>query len=492
MNNPVRRTCFSSGRRLEVAVFKSIRHIHFVGIGGIGMSGIAEVLLTMGCRISGSDLSENANAKRLKALGATIYLGHQASQVAGCQAVVYSSAVSRDNPEVVEARRLHIPVVARAEMLAELMRLKHSIAIAGTHGKTTTTSLVATLLVEGGLDPTVVNGGIVKALGSNARLGSGDFLVTEADESDGSFTKLLPSIAVVTNIDAEHMEHYGTFDAVRKAFHEFASRIPFYGLAVLCRDHPEVAGLAASLPDKRVVTYGFGPDADLQAVDIRQEGIRTRFRVLRHDQPHQRTEDLGEMETSLAGRHNVHNALAAIAVARELSIPWVAVRHALSHFRGVQRRFDLLWEDENRLVIDDYAHHPTEINATLEAARGSCGDRRLVAFFQPHRYTRVRDHYEEFLQAFRLADQVVVDRIYPAGETPPPGLLESRGPEAMCRGIQAQSHVPCRIMPEGTEPYEALDALLGEDAVALFLGAGDITRLAKGYAAWRQKQRETA
>ncbi|MBF0612637.1 MAG: UDP-N-acetylmuramate--L-alanine ligase, partial [Magnetococcales bacterium] len=400
-------------------MYSRIRNIHFIGIGGIGMSGIAEVLLNLGYHVRGSDLSRNASVKRLESLGARVFQGHHGDNVADAHVVVHSSAVKRDNPEMVEARRRRIPVVPRAEMLAELMRFKYGIAIAGTHGKTTTTSLIATVLSGAGMDPTVVNGGIVKAFASNARLGQGQFLVTEADESDGSFVKLNPTIAVVTNMDPEHMEHYGEFQAVRDAFHQFVAKIPFYGLAVLCHDHPESAALHGRLDGRRVVTYGLEAGADYRAVAIRLENGKTHFRVVCRAALGEPDQELGELRLSLLGRHNVANALAAVAVARELDIPWGQLAASLEHFEGVHRRFDVLLDCPERMVVDDYAHHPVEIRATLAAAREGLGaTRRLVAVFQPHRYSRVWSLRDTFCQAFRDTDVVLVEPIYPAGEKP--------------------------------------------------------------------------
>ncbi|MBF0136358.1 MAG: UDP-N-acetylmuramate--L-alanine ligase [Magnetococcus sp. DMHC-1] len=465
-------------------MYEKINRLHFVGIGGIGMSGIAEVLINLGYVISGSDVAENANVVRLRRLGANIQIGHAAHQVGEAHAVVYSSAVTADNPEMVAARRRRIPVVPRAEMLAELMRFKYSIAIAGTHGKTTTTSLIATLLGEAGMDPTVVNGGIVKSLGSNAHLGRGDFLVTEADESDGSFLKLFPTMAVVTNMDPEHMEHYGHFDAVRRAFREFVAKVPFYGLIILCRDHPEVKAMLPDLGDKRVVTYGLSEGADIRAVEVVQEGIRTRFRVEVTADPQAAPVDWGWVSLSLPGLHNVTNTLAAIAVARELDIPWATVTHTLAGFKGVQRRFDLLLNTPERVVIDDYGHHPVEIQATLAAVRAGFGrERRLVVAFQPHRYTRVRDHFQAFAASFGETDLVLVDHIYPAGETPPedPPLGE-RGQEILMTAIREQSRTRTAPLPGGSAWIADLTAHLVPGDIVLFLGAGNISQRARAYA----------
>ncbi|MBF0429345.1 MAG: UDP-N-acetylmuramate--L-alanine ligase [Magnetococcales bacterium] len=463
-------------------MYEKIRKLHFVGIGGIGMSGIAEVLLNLGYQVSGSDMSSNASVQRLRDLGATLFIGHNSENVRHADVVVRSSAIKPDNPEILEARRLRIPMARRAEMLAELMRIKYGIAIAGTHGKTTTTSMTAALLHEAGMDPTVVNGGVVKAFGSNARLGHGDFLVTEADESDGSFLKLFPTIAVVTNMDPEHMEFYKNFDAVRLAYQGFLEKIPFYGLAVLCYDHPEVAALIPRLEDKRVITYGLNPGADYQARNIRQEQGRTHFQVFFQDREREESLLLGDVGIPLPGRHNISNALAAMAVALELSIPWEIIVQGLDRYHGVRRRFDILSDTPERTIIDDYAHHPTEIRATLSAARDAYGPRRLVAIFQPHRYSRVHDLFEEFLGCFAEADLVLVDRIYPAGEAPLPGILQDGGQIPLATGILAKSGTAAQSLPGGENWREALERLLQPGDVVLFLGAGSITHRARDFA----------
>ncbi|MBF0096545.1 MAG: UDP-N-acetylmuramate--L-alanine ligase [Magnetococcales bacterium] len=468
-------------------MYEKIRRLHFVGIGGIGMSGIAEVLLNLGYRVSGSDLSENASVQRLRSMGATIHIGHAEQNVAETDVVVHSSAVTRDNPELLAARRLRIPIARRAEMLAELMRIKYGIAIAGTHGKTTTTSMVATLLGKAGMDPTVVNGGIVNAFDSNARLGHGDFMVTEADESDGSFLKLFPIIAVVTNMDPEHLDHYGSFDAIRQAFLTFVEKIPFYGLAVLCNDHPEVAALVPRLSDKRIITYGLQDGADYQAVQIRRDGDRTRFAVQRLDPVSTTYHILGEVGLALPGRHNVSNALAAIAVALELEIPWTVIDQSLDQYKGVRRRFDLLRNDPERVIIDDYAHHPTEIAATLQGVREGFGqERRVVALFQPHRYSRVHSLQESFIACFGQADVVLVDRIHPAGEAPLPDISPDAMRQQLIAGIHASSDIPTHALPDGdmqSQGRKELEAFLQPGDVVVFLGAGSITKKARHFAA---------
>ncbi|NGZ06586.1 MAG: UDP-N-acetylmuramate--L-alanine ligase [Magnetococcales bacterium] len=465
-------------------MYDKIRKLHFVGIGGIGMSGIAEVLLNLGYQVSGSDMADNASVQRLRGLGATIHIGHAANHVRQVHVVIRSSAVTLENPEIAEARRLGIPVARRAEILAELMRMKYGIAIAGTHGKTTTTSMIATLLEEADMDPTVVNGGVVKAFGSNARLGTGDFLVTEADESDGTFLKLFPTIAVVTNMDPEHMEFYKSFDAVRQAYWNFTEKIPFYGVAVLCHDHPQVAELAARLDEKRVITYGLEAGADLRACAIRREEGKTRFEVQLHQpDPTAHPQLLGTATLPIPGQHNVQNALAAIAVALELEIPWETIVRGLARYRGVRRRFDILIDTPQRTIIDDYAHHPSEIRATLAAARDAYPERRLVAIFQPHRYSRVHDLFAEFIACFGAADLTLVDRIYPAGEAPIPGPLATGGQWPLVNGIREQSGVAALPLPGGENWREGLEALLKPGDVALFLGAGSISHRARDFAA---------
>src|SRR4051794_4576805 len=398
------------------SLFKT-RHaaqVHFVGIGGIGMSGIAEVLLNLGYRVSGSDLRESDITRRLTRMGASIYEGHKAQNLVQADVVVISSAVKKDNPEVVAARQRKIPVIPRAEMLAELMRLKYSVAIAGSHGKTTTTSMVASVLNAAGMDPTAVVGGKVNVIGSNARLGKSDLMVVEADESDGSFLKLHPSIAVVTNIDPEHMDHYKSLDALKSAFAEFCNRVPFYGLNVLCLDHPNVQALLPHI-DKRVVTYGTVHTADYRVEGIELDGYATRFRAFRHE------DDLGEFTVKMVGAHNAMNALSVIAVAEELDVPLDTVRKALSEFQGVQRRFTVKGEAKGVTVVDDYGHHPAEVKATLAGARRAFG-RRIVVAFQPHRYTRTHDLMSEFVSAFNDADVLFLTNIYAAGEDPIPGV----------------------------------------------------------------------
>jgi UDP-N-acetylmuramate--alanine ligase len=439
--------------------------IHFVGIGGIGMSGIAEVLLNLGYQISGSDLRASDATNRLRSLGGSIAIGHLASHVDGSDVVVISSAVRRDNAEVVEARNRGIPVIPRAEMLAELMRLKWGIAVAGSHGKTTTTSLCATVLAQAGLDPTAVVGGRLKEYGTNAKLGKGEWMVVEADESDGSFLKLSPTLAIVTNIDPEHLDHYGSLEALRQAFLTFANSVPFYGLAVLCLDHPVVRSIIPAL-EKRHVTYGLGPQAHYRATDVALSGFRSVFTASRG------AETLGRFELSMVGEHNVLNALAAIAVADELSVPVDVTREALRTFRGVDRRFTVRGQERGITVVDDYGHHPAEIRATLAGARTALG-RRLVVVFQPHRYTRTRDLLEEFAAAFDDADAVLITDVYASGEEPIAGVDGLTVAEALRR----HGHRDTQFVGDRSKLLSAALATLREGDIVLTLGAGDITKL---------------
>lgn len=469
-------------------MYEKIRKLHFVGIGGIGMSGIAELMINLGYHVSGSDPVGNVRTQKLAEKGASITNHHDARNVVGADVVIYSSAVRHDNPEIVAARNYGIPVAKRAEMLAELMRIKYGIAIAGTHGKTTTTSMVASILGEAEMDPTIVNGGIVKAINTNARLGSGDFLVAEADESDGTFLKLFPTIAVVTNIEPEHMEHYGTIEALRAAFHGFLDKIPFYGLGVLCRDHPETKRLLPLLGDKRIVSYGLTDGSDIQAVNLERRGGRSCFSVLRKAPISGTMVPLGELSLAQPGTHNVLNALAASAVALELDIEWPVIVSALDQFKGVQRRFDILLDTPMRTVVDDYGHHPTEIMATLKAAREVYPEgRRIVAIFQPHRYSRLANLFDDFIRSFTQVGLVLVDRVHAAGERP----LEGRFPQgevvALLEGIQEHSGVSALALPAGENWREALEGLLQPGDVLVFLGAGSITHRARDYAgSWSQ------
>ena len=442
--------------------------MHFVGIGGIGMSGIAEVLLNLGYAVSGTDLVESETTRRLERLGAHVAIGaHDGAHLAPeVDVLVMSSAVTFSNPEVVRARELKIPVIQRAEMLAELMRMKTGVAVAGTHGKTTTTSLVATVLREAGRDPTVVVGGKVNTLGTNARLGQGEFLVAEADESDGSFLLLSPTYAIVTNIDPEHLDYFGDMDRVRAAYLQFVHRVPFYGLAVLCVDNVNVRAMLPKM-NKRFVTYGTAPDADWRARELRVDGMQTHFEVWQGDRR------LGPVTLHMPGRHYALNALAAIVVADDLGIPWRIAAHALEEFGGVHRRFEVRGEERDILVIDDYGHHPEEIRVTLRAAREGF-PRRLVVAFQPHRYTRTRDLFDEFLSVFDDADVLVLTDIYPAGEDRIDGVTA----EHLFQALKRRGHLDIRFVPARDRLAETLLDIVRPGDLVLTLGAGDVYKSA--------------
>jgi UDP-N-acetylmuramate--alanine ligase len=438
-------------------------HIHFVGIGGIGMSGIAELLLNLGYRVSGSDLKPSEITARLQTLGGTIHNGHAAEHIAGADVVVVSSAVRPDNPEVAAAQQRSIPVIPRAEMLAELMRLKYSVAVAGAHGKTTTTSIIAAVLASGGLDPTVVIGGKLISIGTNAVLGSGEFIVAEADESDGSFLRYSPAIAVVTNIDREHLDFYPDLAAIQRVFLQFIDRIPFYGLAVLCLDNEPIQDLIPQIK-KRTTTYGMSPQADFQIRNVRFEGRRSRFSVFRNRRK------LGRFKLNLPGIHNVYNAAASVAVAVELDIPMERVQAALQSLAGVQRRLEVKGEAQGVVVVDDYGHHPTEIKMTLQAARDCWPERRMVVVFQPHRYTRTRALFDEFCRAFYQSDVLIVLPIYAASEEP----IEGVSGAALCEGITAHGHKQVVCVDGIAAALERLRGLLAPGDVLLTLGAGNV------------------
>ncbi|HEX8795336.1 MAG TPA: UDP-N-acetylmuramate--L-alanine ligase [Polyangiaceae bacterium] len=452
-----------------------VRHVHFVGIGGIGMSGLAEILRTLDFDVSGSDLKPNENTRRLEGLGVRIQVGHAAANVEGADVVVYSSAIDPTNPEIARARALEIPIIPRAEMLAELMRTRYAVTIAGSHGKTTTTSLVATVLRAAGLDPTVVVGGKVNALGSNARLGAGDLFVAEADESDGSFLKLTPTIAVVTNIDAEHLDHYGTHAAVKDAFVEHANKVPFYGLCVACIDHPSVQEILPRIA-RRHVTYGISRQADYRARNPRFEGLATQFDAYR------RGESLGSFVIHMPGAHNVLNALSVIAVADELEIPLDVTRDAIAGFHGVQRRFTVLGQPAfakgaargDVMIVDDYGHHPAEIQATLDAAQRGF-DRRVVVAFQPHRYTRTHLLFDEFTRAFNDADVLYVTEVYAAGEKP----IEGATGKALADAIRAHGHHAVSYVPDRKQLSRTLRDAIEPGDIVIALGAGDINASAR-------------
>jgi len=444
--------------------FGKAKQIHFVGIGGIGMSGIAELLLNLGYRVSGSDVKESPATKRLMDLGGMVFVGHRKEYIEGADVVVFSSAVSPDNPEILEARGRYIPVIPRAEMLSELMRLKFGVAVAGAHGKTTTTSMVASILTTGKLDPTVVIGGRLDIWGgSNAKLGQGDILVAESDESDGSFMLLSPTIAVVTNIDVEHLDHYGDMDTLRAAFVSFINKIPFYGLAILCLDNEEIQGIIPRLK-KRYLTYGMNSQADLRAKDVERGRFETHFEVVYQGR------SLGRVVVGIPGGHNVLNAMAAILVGIELDIPMEDIRKGLKNLGGLGRRFQVKGEKNGVLVLDDYGHHPTEIVATLETARGCWPDRRLLVLFQPHRYTRTQSLYDRFVISFNHADVLMVAPIYSAGERP----IEGVNAEWLCRGIKEHGHKEVLLCKNLEDILKTAREITRPGDVVMTLGAGDI------------------
>jgi UDP-N-acetylmuramate--alanine ligase len=456
--------------------------IHFVGIGGIGMSGIAEVMHNLGYAVQGSDIAESASVERLRARGITVHVGHRAENVEGVAVVVTSTAVRRTNPEVAAALEARVPVVRRAEMLAELMRLKSTVAVAGTHGKTTTTSMIATLLDAGGIDPTVINGGIIEQYGSNARLGDSDWMVVEADESDGSFLRLDGTIAVVTNIDPEHLDHYGDFDGVKRAFVEFIHNVPFYGAAVLCVDHPVVQAVIGAVRDRKVVTYGFSLQADICGVNIASEDGGNRFDVIVRQRGLEDRRIEG-VHLPMPGRHNVQNALAAIAVAIEMGCSDEVIRTGFARFGGVRRRFTkvgtVALADGSVTVIDDYAHHPVEIRAVLSAAREAVAEGgRVIAVAQPHRYTRLNDLMNDFQSCFDDADIAYVAPVYPAGEEPIPGVDHA----ALVAGMKARGHRAAREIAGAEALAETLSREVQPGDLVVCLGAGDITKWAAGLA----------
>lgn len=447
-------------------MYQKNKHIHFVGIGGIGMSGIAELLLNFGYKVSGSDLKESTITRRLQDLGGIVYLGHDPSYISGAEVVVTSSAVGRENPEVKAALDHQIPVIPRAEMLAELMRLKkYGIAIAGSHGKTSTTSLVSWVLAAADFDPTVVIGGQVDSLGSNAKMGTGEFLVAEADESDGSFLHLAPVLEVVTNIDLEHLEYYKDLKEIKKIFLEFINKVPFYGAAVLCRDDANIAELLPQIR-KRVITYGLDPQADLQASNLRTEGFATAFQVWWQGR------ELGEVRLGLPGTHNVLNSLAAIAVALELEIPFAVIAEALATFSGVQRRLQIKGKKREITVIDDYGHHPTEIKAILNTLREVWPENRLVVFFQPHRYSRTEALFRDFSTAFQEADLLYVTEIYAAGEAPLPGISG----RSLCDSVEKAGQ-DARFVEDVANFGAYVTGDLEKGDIVLTLGAGDVWKV---------------
>ncbi|MHC1729760.1 MAG: UDP-N-acetylmuramate--L-alanine ligase [Syntrophobacteraceae bacterium] len=445
-------------------MFKRYQHIHFIGIGGIGMSGIAELLLNLGYRVSGSDQKISDLTERLAGFGATIYSGHDPAHVHDADVVVVSSAISEENPELQAARRLpKVPVIRRAEMLAELMRLKYSVLVAGAHGKTTTTSMVSTVLARGGLDPTVVIGGRLNAWGTNAKLGGGEFMVAEADESDGTFLLLPPTIAVVTNIDLEHLDFYRDIEHIRDTFLQFINKVPFYGQAILCLEDENIQAILPRI-EKRFTTYGFSSQADFQARNVGTNGLSSTYRVFH------RGEELGEMEIPIPGRHNVLNSMAAVAVAHELEIPWPAVQAGLRDMTGVQRRFHIKGEAQGVLVLDDYGHHPTEIRAVLETLAACFPDRRRIVAFQPHRYTRTQALMAQFARCFYHSDVLLISEIYAAGEKPIPGITASR----LIEEIAAHGHHDLYFCPTLNEMLSKLGSMVRPGDVVITLGAGNI------------------
>ena len=449
----------------------SIGTMHFTGIGGIGMSGIAEILFELGYDVQGSDLSENANVRRLRDKGIPVMCGQTAENVANASIVVISTAIKQDNPELVAARERFLPIVHRAEMLGELMRLRWSVAVAGTHGKTTTTSLIATLLDSARIDPTVINGGIITGWGSNARLGKGQWMVVEADESDGSFSKLNPTVAVVTNIDPEHLDHHGTFEALEQAFFNFVAAVPFYGFATLCIDHPAVQRLMAGIKDRRIITYGLSANADVRAVNLRHDGPAMLFDVLLSDRTAGAQSQMNSLRFPMLGEHNVQNCLAAIAVALEMGMTPDEIATALASFGGVGRRFETKGVSGGVTVIDDYGHHPVEIRAALQAGRMLCGTNKLVAVVQPHRYSRLADLFDDFCACFNDADEVLVADVYAAGEAPIDGIDNA----ALVSGLRDHGHRgPAILHSRAALAGEILERTKAGDLV-MCLGAGDIT-----------------
>lgn len=448
-----------------------VSHLYFVGIGGSGMNGIAQVMINLGYRISGSDLSDNAAVRQLRAMGATVYQGHVAEQVEGCDAIVVSTAIRDDNPEVVYAREKRIPVVPRAEMLAELMRFRYGIAVAGTHGKTTTTSLATSLLEEGGLDPTFVIGGLLNSAGANAQLGASDYLVAEADESDASFLYLQPMISVITNIDHDHMGTYGgDFERLRQTFIEFLHHLPFYGLAVMCIDDPEVRSLIPRIT-RRVITYGQSQDADVRISNIQQQGMQTKFSVQCVDN------EVIDINLNMPGQHNVLNAVAAVTVARELGVESASIQRALKNFAGIGRRFqsrEFEWKHGRVMLVDDYGHHPREVAATIDAVRAGWPERRLVLAFQPHRYSRTLEQFEDFTAVLSKVDVLLLNEVYAAGESP----LSGADGRALSAAIRTRGEINPVFVEQLDELPQRLAAVLEPDDVVLMMGAGSIGQVA--------------
>ena len=452
---------------------KAIGLVHFIGIGGIGMSGIAEVLHNLGHRVQGSDQSDSANVQRLRDKGIEVFVGHTADNLGDAEVVVVSTAIRKNNPELIAAREKHLPIVRRAEMLAELMRFRNAIAIGGTHGKTTTTSMVATLLEAGNLDPTVINGGIINAYGTNARMGEGEWMVVEADESDGTFLKLPADVAVITNIDPEHLDHYGNFDAVRAAFRQFVENVPFYGFGVMCLDHPEVQALVGRIEDRKVITYGENPQADVRFSNVRIDGTRSIFDVEIRRRRTGKIFSFTDLVLPMPGRHNVSNATAAIAVANRLGISEADIKKGLASFAGVKRRFTLTGEANGVQVFDDYGHHPVEIKAVLAAAREACKG-RIIAVHQPHRYSRLSSLFDDFAHCFNDADTIILAPVYAAGEDP----IEGASSEALVSAIKAAGHRDARFLEKREDLASQVAAIAKPGDFVVLLGAGNITQWA--------------
>ncbi len=447
--------------------------VHFIGIGGIGMSGIAEVLHTLGFKVQGSDQADSANCQRLRDKGIEVFVGHTAANLGDADVVVVSTAIKKSNPELVVARERLLPIVRRAEMLAELMRFRQAVAIGGTHGKTTTTSMVAALLDAGGLDPTVINGGIINAYGTNARMGGGDWMVVEADESDGTFLKLPADVAVITNIDPEHLDHYGTFDKVREAFRDFVENVPFYGFGVMCLDHPEVQALVSRIEDRRVITYGENPQADVRFHNCVVDGPGTNFDVTIRERKSGKLTQITDLRLPMPGRHNVSNATAAITVAHELGIGAEAIKTGLAGFGGVKRRFTHTGSWNGVEIFDDYGHHPVEIKAVLKAARDSASG-KVIAIVQPHRYSRLASLFDDFAACFNDADTVIMAPVYAAGEDP----IEGVNSESLVERIRSGGHRDARSVQGAPELAPLVRALAKPGDYVILLGAGSITQWA--------------
>ena len=444
--------------------------VHFTGIGGIGMSGIAEVMHNLGYSIQGSDIAENANVKRLKGLGIPVTIGHKAANLKSARAIVVSTAIRKNNPEILAARENLIPVVPRADMLAELMRLKWCVSVAGTHGKTTTTSMIATVLDAGGFDPTVINGGIINAYGTNARIGTGDWMVVEADESDGTFVRLPATIAVVTSIDPEHLDYWETFEQEKEAFHTFVEKVPFYGVAVLCIDHREVQALIPEISDRKIITYGFSPQADVRVINLQAKDGTMTFDVHVSTRVRSGEETLKDIVLNMPGRHNTQNAAAAIAVALEMGVKKAAIKDAFKRFSGVKRRFTKIGEVKGVTIIDDYAHHPVEILAVLQAA-SSMAKGRVIAVVQPHRYSRLADLFEEFCAAFNDADEVIVAPVYEAGEAP----IEGVNHNSFAGALKEHGHRHVHTIKGEKDLAPLIHKIATQDDMVVCLGAGSIT-----------------